>query len=259
MTTLAHGLGPLENLAVDGRGGLLLSQNNLVVPGSLNRLDSDGRVSTVLTGVDRRRDRGAGPGCVLRHGRLDVGGAAGRAHRHRRRRRPRHRWAMDGGERVGRAERARRVAERGPGGERANGFDVGFGVRFGAALRTGRSGAERTRVGPERSVAVRGHQLRPSAVGVSRRRHRPGLAPQRWTIPDAGLLPVPDDLAVDADGRVYIALNLAGRVVRVDTATGQTCTIATGLATPTSVRFSGDHDVLFVSGFDGAVRGLRRS
>ena len=260
MTTLAHGLGPLENLAVDGRGGLLLSQNNLVVPGSLNRLDSDGRVSTVLTGVDAPggivvRDRVAyfvtgdstwaalpgGPTGTVDAVDLDTGG----------------RWTVASG----------LVAPNGLAGL-PNG-DLVVSGRTGLTL-VSVSGSARPYALD--GVALNGLGLDPSGrwlyagtsfdpvpsvyrVDVT----DPGLAPQRWTIPDAGLPPVPDDLAVDADGRVYIALNLAGRVVRVDTATGQTCTIATGLATPTSVRFSGDHDVLFVSGFDGAVRGLRRS
>lgn len=260
MTDVARGLGSLENFATDGRGGLLLSQNNLVVPGSLNALDAAGQVSTVVAGVDSPggivvRDRVAyyltgdstwaafpgGPTGTIDAVDLDTGA----------------RWTVATG----------LVAP--------NGL---AGLPSGDLVVSGRTGLTLVSLsGSVRSfaldgVAANGLALDPSGrwlyagtsfdpvpsvyrVDVT----DPGSAPQRWTLGDVGLLPVPDDLAVDANGLVYIALNFAGTVVRLDTATGQVCTIATGLTTPTSVRFSGDREVLFVAGFDGVVRALRPS
>ncbi len=47
----------------------------------------------------------------------------------------------------------------------------------------------------------------------------------------------PDGLAVGADDTVYVALNLSGKVVRVDPRSGSVEEVATGLATPASLAF----------------------
>ncbi|HEY5856380.1 MAG TPA: SMP-30/gluconolactonase/LRE family protein [Aldersonia sp.] len=259
MTTVAHGLGSLENLALDGRGGLLLSQNNLVVPGSLDSLDPSGQVSTVVAGVDSPggivvRDRVAyfvtgdstwaalpgGPTGTVDAVDLDTGA----------------RWTVARG----------LVAPNGLAGLPSG--DLVVSGRTGLTLVPASGSAPRPYALD--GVAVNGLGLDPSGrwlyVGTSvdpvPSVYRvdvtdPGAPPQRWTIPDAGLFPVPDDLAVDSDGRVYIALNFAGLVVRLDTATGQACTLASGLTTPTSVRFGSERDVLYVSSFDGTVTSLR--
>lgn len=80
------------------------------------------------------------------------------------------------------------------------------------------------------------------------------------TLPGNGVTNAGDDLTVGADGLVYAAVNGAGKVVRVDPATGETCDIASGLNLVSSVRF-GDGDgwdasSLYTTGFDGTVHRL---
>jgi sugar lactone lactonase YvrE len=69
-----------------------------------------------------------------------------------------------------------------------------------------------------------------------------------------------DDLTIDAKGVLYIAANGTGEVIRLDPATKERCTIASGLQNPSSVKFghgpgwATDH--LYVTSFDGTVREL---
>ncbi|MFC7447271.1 SMP-30/gluconolactonase/LRE family protein [Rhodococcus daqingensis] len=69
-----------------------------------------------------------------------------------------------------------------------------------------------------------------------------------------------DDLTVGADGNVYMALNGAGKVVRVDPATGTTCEIGSDLPLTSSVRFGSgpgwDPAALYTTSFDGSVHKL---
>jgi hypothetical protein len=83
--------------------------------------------------------------------------------------------------------------------------------------------------------------------------------PALWAIPvDGGGAPgtpaavttfetgsAPDGLAVDADGGVWVALNLAGEVVRVDPATGEETDRVEGLSSPASLAFGAEE-----TGFD---------
>ncbi|WP_330184933.1 SMP-30/gluconolactonase/LRE family protein [Nocardia sp. NBC_01503] len=90
----------------------------------------------------------------------------------------------------------------------------------------------------------------------------PDAAPQRITLPGFGPLNSADDLTVGPDGAVYVALNAAGRVVRVEPDTGAWCTIADGLPFVTSVRFGAgpgwDPNSLYATGFLGTVTRLTR-
>ncbi len=54
----------------------------------------------------------------------------------------------------------------------------------------------------------------------------------------AGPAAVPDGLAIDAAGRLYVALYLAGEVQRVDPATGEACRLARGLRLPTAIALA---------------------
>ncbi len=69
-----------------------------------------------------------------------------------------------------------------------------------------------------------------------------------------------DDLTIDAAGILYITANGAGEVIRLDPATGASCVIAAGLRNPSAVKFGRGpgwpEANLYVSGFDGAVREL---
>lgn len=55
--------------------------------------------------------------------------------------------------------------------------------------------------------------------------------------------PTPDGIAVSADGAVYVALNTAGKLVRVDPVSGAVAEVAAGLQFPASLAFGrGDFD-----------------
>jgi hypothetical protein len=69
-----------------------------------------------------------------------------------------------------------------------------------------------------------------------------------------------DDLTMGKDGLLYITANGMGRVWSLDPTTGARCIIAAGLSNPTAAKFGGDKDWsrhhLFVSGWDGRIREL---
>ncbi|MFC9433838.1 SMP-30/gluconolactonase/LRE family protein [Nocardia sp. NPDC057030] len=88
----------------------------------------------------------------------------------------------------------------------------------------------------------------------------PDTAPARITLPGFGPLNAADDLTVGPDGAIYLALNAAGRVVRVDPDTASSCVIADGIPFATSARFGAgpgwDPRALYVTSFTGAVTRL---
>jgi sugar lactone lactonase YvrE len=88
----------------------------------------------------------------------------------------------------------------------------------------------------------------------------PAATPRVITIPGLGPANSADDLTLGADGRIYVALNVAGKVVRVDPDTGAQCTIAGGLPLSSSLRFGRgagwDTDSLYVTSFTGTVTRL---
>ncbi|MDJ0391943.1 SMP-30/gluconolactonase/LRE family protein [Rhodococcus sp. G-MC3] len=74
-----------------------------------------------------------------------------------------------------------------------------------------------------------------------------------------GPLTASDDLTVGPDGQLYLAQNLASRVLRIDPRTGQSCVLGTGLPLTSSVDFGGpgwDRTSLYATSFDGTVRKL---
>lgn len=76
-----------------------------------------------------------------------------------------------------------------------------------------------------------------------------------------GPLETADDLDVGPDGALYVPLNVAGKILRVDPVTGTGCTVATGVPFVSAVAFGEgpgwDPDVLYTTGFDGAVHAVR--
>lgn len=69
-----------------------------------------------------------------------------------------------------------------------------------------------------------------------------------------------DDLTIDRHGRLYIAANIAGELIRLDPDTGASCVIASGLHNPSAVKFGAgagwSKRSLYVTGFDGTVTRL---
>ena len=69
-----------------------------------------------------------------------------------------------------------------------------------------------------------------------------------------------DDLTIDSSGVLYIAANGSGEVVRLDPSTGASCVIVSGLQNPSALKFGAGQGWnpghLYLVGFDGAVREL---
>jgi SMP-30/Gluconolactonase/LRE-like region len=69
-----------------------------------------------------------------------------------------------------------------------------------------------------------------------------------------------DDMTIDRRGRLYIAANATGEVIRVHPDTGASCVIAADLQNPSAVKFGRgkgwSNRSLYVTGFDGTVRKL---
>jgi len=78
---------------------------------------------------------------------------------------------------------------------------------------------------------------------------------------DGGPLKALDDMTIDRRGRLYIAANLSGEVIRLNPDTGATCVIASGLGNPSAVKFGRgrgwSNESLYVTGFDGTVTKLK--
>jgi len=74
-----------------------------------------------------------------------------------------------------------------------------------------------------------------------------------------GLLAL-DDMTIDRRGRLFIAANLAGEVIRLNPDTGASCVIASDLQNPSAVKFGRgrgwSNRSLYVTGFDGTVKRL---
>lgn len=88
----------------------------------------------------------------------------------------------------------------------------------------------------------------------------PAAKPRTIQIPGIGPLNSADDLTLGADGNLYVALNVAGSVIRVNPDTGAQCTIAKGLPFVSSVRFGAgpgwDPNSLYATSFIGTLTRL---
>ncbi len=265
-TLVASGFGTLENLAFDGRGGLLLSETSaLGRGGALKRLTADGQRSTVVANVH-------GPGGIV------VGGSTA--------------WFTTGnspasgllGLKDGTIAAVNldtgvvstlatgltmpNGLERLPDGTFITSRDIGLSTRLTAVKPNG----EQTAYAPS-ITSTNGLGLDPgrrvlyvsstfnlattvSAVDID----NPAAPPKVFTIPGVGPLNSADDLTVGADGKVYVALNVAGSVVRVDPDSGATCTLATGMPLSSAVAFGSgpgwDPASLYVTSFAGTVTRL---
>jgi streptogramin lyase len=66
-----------------------------------------------------------------------------------------------------------------------------------------------------------------------------------------------DDLAVAADGTLFVAANLSGEVLRVDPASGHRCVVADGICQPAAVAVEagpdGSPEVLWVTSLTGRL------
>lgn len=264
-STVASGYGLLENLAFDGRGNLLLSETALTGSGGgVQRLGVDGKRSTAAQ-VDS-------PGGIVVSGNtayINTGNST----------RSGLTDTADGTV-VALDLTTGALTTMATGLRMPNGLallpDGGFVVSkdFG-------SGTTLTEIAPDRSTKVLAPGLTSTnglAYDPARRKlfvsttfdmtttiaavdiDHPNAEPARYTLPGFGPLNSADDLTVGPDGAVYVALNLAGRIVRLDPETAATCTIADNLPLSSSIRFGSgpgwDPKSAYVTSFLGTVTRL---
>lgn len=242
--TVASGYAMLENLAFDGRGGMLLSNQSLTGDGgSIDRLTPDGARTSVVPDV-------TGPGGIVVDGATAFfttgntleSGVTGRAD-----------GTIDAVDLD--THRTTTIAQglsspnglvRLPDGEFVVSKDVGAATGLTSIdPRTGRHheygpavvSPNGLAVGPGGARLYTSTTFTPTSGIIGIDIAQPGSVQSRWELPGFGPLNAADDLTVGADGQIYAALNLAGQVVQIDPDTGQACTIARGLPLTTSVRF----------------------
>lgn len=264
--TVASGYGFLENLGFDGRGNLLLSEQSAtgVGGGSLQRLAADGTKSVAVGDVD-------GPGGVIVVGDtayFTTGNSAAAAL-------------------TGRADGAIRALDLDSGAVTtvATGLTMPNGL---AQLPNGDFVVSKdvgvgsmTRVAADGSASPYAPSLTSTnGLAFDRARDRlvvsttfdpttvvtfvdyadPARQAPQTVIPGYGPSNAADDLTIGPDGKAYVALNVAGRIQRVDLDTRQSCTIADGLPLSSSVRFGAgpgwDAHALYVTSFLGTITQL---
>lgn len=265
VSTVASGFGMLENLEFDGRGSMIVSETSPVGLGALRTVAPNGDRGTLVSDVES-------PGGLVRDGNtlyFTTGNSAAAG-------------LLD--TRTGTVDT----------------IDLGTGVRStyasGLAMPNGLARSETgdlfttrnlgtlsglTRVAVDGSVttvrtdlgSANGIRIGEGKIYVANTfdlettltvldETDPSGPSARIRIDGVGPLAMSDDLTVGDDGTVYLAQNLAGRVVSIDPESGASCVIATGLPLTSSVAFGGvgfDETALYANSFDGTVRKLARS
>ncbi|MGW0634899.1 SMP-30/gluconolactonase/LRE family protein [Nocardia salmonicida] len=263
--TVAAGYGILENLGFDGRGNLLLAEQSASgSAGSLQRLGSDGARSVAVDGID-------GPGAVLTVGDIayfTTGNTATAALTGR----------TDGT--IGAlhlADGTVTTVSTGltmpnglaqlPNGDFVVSRDIGAGTltrvtgdNIATPYAPSLSSTNGLAFDHRRHRLIVSTTFDPTSVVAAVDYTAPDSPPRQAVIPGAGPLNSADDLTVGPDGKVYVALNVAGSIQQVDVDTGQTCAIAAGLPLSSSARFGSgpgwDPNALYVTSFLGTVTKL---
>jgi sugar lactone lactonase YvrE len=261
--TVKAGLGSLENLEFDGEGGLLISASG---PGAIERLTPDGTVTTLVPDVNAPGgQRVVGRTLYFNTGDAAASGLMGTADG------TLDRFDLDSHQRSTFASGL--TMPNGlavlPNGDFVVSRDIGNGT-----------GITRIPVNdpahPEANWAKlddqNGMAVDPTGTFLyAVQTFTPDAAVYKFRISDPSDMsvvatladPAPkglDDMTIDAGGILYVAANGTGEVIRVDPATGEHCTIVSGLQNPSSLKFGRgpgwDAGHLYLTGFDGAVREL---
>lgn len=260
-STVASGLGTLENLAFDGRGAMLLSSQSLSGPGgSIVRLTPTGKRTTLVRNID-------GPGGIVVDGRtayFNVGNSASSL------------FSSTGAIRAVNLDThavstvaTRLTMPNGLARLSEGSFVVSRDLGPDATLtRIARNGVA-TRYAPsvtstnglafdaQRQTLYVSTTFNPRSEIAAIDVHHPSRTPRRYVIPGVGPLNSADDITVGPDGRVYVALNAVGRVAALDPVTGRSCTITDRVPLASSVRFGNgagwDRKSLYATSFLGTV------
>jgi sugar lactone lactonase YvrE len=259
--TVLSGQGLLENLVFDGRGGLLLSAS---AQGAILRVNRNGELTTLIDDVH------APGGLRMRRGALyfNAGDSAASGVQ----------GIADGTLERYRFETGRRsVRARGltmpnglvflPNGDAVVSRDLGTGTGMTRILARD---PEHPQFNWARLDDTNGMAVDPTGrwlytvetfVPESRvyriRIEKPSRIEVVASLGDGTISKGLDDMTIDRRGRLYIAANIAGEVIRLNPRTGTTCVLASGLRNPSAVKFGRgpgwSERSLYVTGFDGAV------
>lgn len=262
VTTVASGFGLLENLTFDGTGSMIVSETSPVGPGALRTVSPAGDHGTLLAAVDA-------PGGLARDGdtlyyatgNSTAAGIFGTA---------------DGT--VSTLDLVTGdTATHASGLTMPNGLvrlstgDVLTTRNLGSAMGVTRIASDKTvsllrtgigssnGIGSGNGKVYVANTFDPSLTITALDEY--DLTGPSTLIPVNGFGPftASDDLTVGPDGLIYLAQNLAGRVLRIDPESGASCVIATGVPLTSSVEFGGpgfDPNSLYATSFDGSVRKL---
>ena len=262
--TVASGLGSLENLEFDGRGGLLVSATN---QGAIVRLRRGAAPAPVVSGVRAPGGLRVRGGAVF----FTTGNAAASAVA----------GLRDGTFESADLDTGRRTAlatgligPNGlaflPNGDAVTSRALGSGTGI---TRLPAADPSRKQENWARLDGANGLVVDPTGTWLytvetftaeSRVfRIRIGDPSRIETVASLGRVGVPrglDDIDMDAAGVLYMAANGSGEVLRLDPRSGALCTLARGIRNPSAVKLGRGPDwsarKLYVTAFDGAVREL---
>lgn len=265
VSTVASGFGMLENLEFDGRGSMIVSEPSPIGPGALRTVGPNGERGTLVSGVES-------PGGLVRDGdtlffttgnslaagllgmrtgtidRIDLGTGARSVYASG--------LTMPNG--LARSATGDLFTTRNLGG--GSGLTR---IAVGGDESVGSVSSVRTDLGSANGIGIGGGNMYvantfdPETTVTVLDEQDPAGPSSRIRVDGIGPLTMSDDLTVADDGKVYLAQNLAGRVVRVDPESGSSCVIATGVPLTSSVAFGGvgfDSEALYATSFDGTVR-----
>ncbi|AMY24862.1 SMP-30/gluconolactonase/LRE family protein [Rhodococcoides fascians] len=260
--TVASGLGMLENLEFDGRGSMIVSETSPIGPGALRSVAPNGDRGTLVSGVES-------PGGLVRDGDTlyFTTGNSGAAGLFDSSTGTIDALDLDSGDRSTYASGLTM-----PNGlaESADGTffvtrNLGAAPGLSSVAPAGTVSRIRTDLGSANGIAIaRGKMYVANTFDVEPVVHvldeqDPSGPVSRIRLDGFGPFTMSDDLTVGIDGMVYLAQNLAGRVLRIDPTSGASCVVATGVPLISAVAFGGegfDPTSLYATSFDGSVREL---
>ena len=255
VSTVASGFGMLENLEFDGRGSMIVSETSPVGPGALRTVAPNGDRGTLVADVDTlyfTTGNSAAAGLLDTRtgtvGTIDLGTGVRSTYASG--------LAMPNG--LARSESGDLFTTRNLG--TLSGLTRVAVDGSVSTVRTDLGSANGIGIGEGKIYVANTFDLETTLTVLDEK--NPSGPAARIRIDGVGPLAMSDDLTVGDDGTVYLAQNLAGRVVRIDPESGASCVIATGVPLTSSVAFGGagfDEEALYATSFDGTVRKLARS
>jgi sugar lactone lactonase YvrE len=261
--TVASGLGSLENLEPDGRGGMFISASSRR---AILRLTPDGRVETAVAGVNAPGgQRVRGSTLFFNTGDSAASGLNG---------------TPDGTIDTFDLDTRRRATYSSgltmpnglvflPNGDAVVSRDLGTGTRLTRIPASdprrpqsnwaGREDHNGLAVDTSGTFLYADETFTPESSIWRIRINRPTEITRVARLGNGGTQGL-DDMTIDRRNNLYVTAQVSASIIRVNPRTGEFCTIATGLQNPSAVKFGRGPGWpsrnLYVTGFDGTVREL---